>query len=774
MERTGNISPQDVDAQKVLQESKIFEKALRESEERLRLAQQVARVGTFEWNIRSGVNRWTPELEIMYGLSPGSFPGTQAAWEKLVHPEDREKVLRAVGKAMKDGAFEEEWRVIWPDGSMRWLLGRAWVFRDQAGDPERLIGVNIDVTERKLAESELRESQRRFREMFDLLPVAIYTTDAEGRLTYFNPAAVQFSGRVPELGTDHWCVSWKLFHSDGTPMRHDECPMALAIKEGRIVDGTEAIAERPDGRRVWFTPYPRPLHDVEGRIVGGINMLLDITERKQAERATGLLAAIVDCSDDAIVSKSLDGVITSWNSGAERMFGYTAGEAVGRHITLIIPQDRRNEETGILERLRRGERIEHFETVRVRKDGTPLDISLTISPVRDAAGRIVGASKIARDVTKQKQVDRALRESEERFRAIVETTPECVKLVAHDGTLLQMNLSGLKMVGADCADMVIGKNVYDLIDSKDRDRFRAFNERICRGEKGSLEFDIVGLRGERRHMETQATPLRNPDGAVVQLAVTRDITKRKQADETIKERELSARLLKLQDEERRRIARELHDGVGQLLAAMSMNASRLDGEKANLSPDAARCAEENSKLIDQVSADIRTMSYLFHPPLLDEMGLDSALKWYVDGFVERSKIAAKLELPTDWERLPQDHELCLFRIVQECLTNIHRHSGSSTALVRLLHSPGEIKLEVSDEGKGVNQETQSKIAFGETTGVGLRGMRERVRQLGGSLEVRSNGHGTIVIATVPFEGSVRGSDNGHRSHSRLAVTRSEP
>jgi PAS domain S-box-containing protein len=557
-------------------------------------------------------------------------------------------------------------------------------------------------------------------------------------------------------------------------MRHDECPMALAIKEGRIVDGTEAIAERPDGKRVWFTPYPRPLHDVEGRIVGGINVLLDITERKQAERTTGLLAAIVDCSDDAVVSKSLDGVITSWNNGAERMFGYTAGEAVGQHISLIIPQDRWDEETGILERLRRGERIEHFETVRVRKDGTPLDISLTISPVKDAAGRIVGASKTARDVTKQKQVDRALRESEERFRAIVETTPECVTLVAPDGTLLHMNSSGLTLVGADCADMVVGKSVYDLIELKDRDRFRAFNKRICRGEKGSLEFDIVGLRGERRHMETHATPLRNADGTVAQLAVTRDITKRKQAEEAVKEKELSARLLKLQDEERRRIARELHDGVGQLLAAMSMNASRLDGEKANLSPDAARCAEENSKLIEQVSADIRTMSYLFHPPLLDEMGLDSALKWYVDGFGERSKIAAKLELSPNWERLPQDHELCLFRIAQECLTNIHRHSGSSTALVRLLHSPGEIKLEVSDEGKGVNQETQSKISSGETTGVGLRGMRERVRQLGGSLEVRSNGHGTIVIATVPFEGSVRGSDNGHRSHSRLAVTRAEP
>jgi signal transduction histidine kinase len=154
--------------------------------------------------------------------------------------------------------------------------------------------------------------------------------------------------------------------------------------------------------------------------------------------------------------------------------------------------------------------------------------------------------------------------------------------------------------------------------------------------------------------------------------------------------------------------------------------------------------------IEQISADIRTMSYLFHPPLLDEMGLHSALKWYIEGFAERSKIAAQLELPPDGERLPQDYELCLFRVAQECLTNIHRHSGSSTALVKLLRSDGEIRLEVSDEGRGMNHEIQSKIASGENVGVGLRGMRERIRQLGGTVEVRSNGHGATVIATVPF------------------------
>src|SRR5208283_469802 len=273
------------------------------------------------------------------------------------------------------------------------------------------------------------------------------------------------------------------------------------------------------------------------------------------------------------------GVITSWNRGAERLFGYTDDEAIGQHITILIPVNLRHEEATILERLRRGERIEHFETVRARKDGTTVDVSLTISPVRDRAGRVVGASKVARDITQQKQAERVLRASEERFRAIVETTPECVKLLAPDGTLLHMNSSGLTLVGADCADAVVGKSVYDLIDSKDRDRFRAFNERICRGENGSLEFGIVGLLGERRRMETHAAPLRNSDGTVVHLGVSRDITKRRQAEDAIKEKELAARLLKVQDEERRRIARELHDGVGQLLAAMSMNASRLDGEK---------------------------------------------------------------------------------------------------------------------------------------------------------------------------------------------------
>jgi len=762
----------------------------------------------------------------------------------------------------------------------------------------------MDVTERKKAEKELHESERRFREMIDALPAAIYTTDAGGRLTHFNPAAAEFSGRVPDLGTDQWCVSWKMFRPDGTPLPHDQCPMAVALKEGRIMEGTEAIAERPDGTRVWFTPYPRPLHDAEGRIVGGINMLVDITQRKQAEQTTGLLAAIVDCSDDAIVSKSLDGFITSWNKSAERLFGYTAEEAIGQHITLIIPPDHQDEEATILERLKRGERVDHFETVRQRKDGTMLDASLTISPVRDGSGRVVGASKVARNITERKQIERALRESEERFRAIVETTPECVMLVTLEGTLLQMNSSGLMMVGADCAEMVVGKNVYDLIAPADWDKFRAFNEKICRGERGSLEFDIVGLQGMRLRMETHAAPLRMSDGKVVQLAVTRDITERKQRDaelakqtglldlsfnavivrdaqdriaywnkgaeelygwtrdealgqvthtlfqtgfpepldsifaslrrdgrwqgelthtrkngthltvlsrwalthdaqtnresvleanidisqtkeaeqalhglvETLesrvsqrtcelenatdKLRELSGRLLQTQDEERRRIARELHDGVGQLLVALKMNFSSLAKEKTKLSADACQSLDENATLIDQATQEIRTMSHLLHPPLLDEVGLESALRWYTVGFAERSKISVHLQLaPGFSEGLPRDLALALFRIVQECLTNVHRHSESASAFVTLDRSLNEIALEVKDKGKGISPEIQSRISSGQSSGVGFRGMRERIRQFGGRLEVCSDEDSTRVVAILPAPDRAAGDED---------------
>ncbi|MGD9979826.1 MAG: PAS domain S-box protein [Hyphomonadaceae bacterium] len=245
-------------------------------------------------------------------------------------------------------------------------------------------------------------------EILDALPVAVYLTDAEGRITYFNDAAAELWGHRPKLG-DLWCGSWKLFHPDGRPLPHDQCPMALALKERRPIRGVEAVLERPDGVRIPFAPYPSPIFDENGVLVGGVNLLLDVSQRHRDEEDSARLAAIVASSDDAIVSKTLQGFITSWNAGATRIFGYEADEIIGRHITTLIPPELHDEEKDIIARLTRGERIEHFETERVTKDGRRIDVSLTVSPVRDSTGRIIGASKVGRDISDRKRAEETQR-----------------------------------------------------------------------------------------------------------------------------------------------------------------------------------------------------------------------------------------------------------------------------------------------------------------------------------------------------------------------------
>jgi len=272
-------------------------------------------------------------------------------------------------------------------------------------------------------------------ELLEALPVAVYTTDAEGRITFFNQAAADLWGHRPELGSDKWCGSWRLYWPDGRPLPHEQCPMALTLKEGRPVRGIEAIAERPDGTRINFLPYPTPLRDASGRLIGAINLLMDITERHQSEIESARLAAIVTSSDDAIISKSLDGRITSWNAAATRIFGYEAAEIIGQSITRIIPPELHGDEKRIIAHLARGERIEHYETVRVAKDGHPIDVSLSVSALRDRFGKVVGASKVVRDITERKQAERLQHLLVEELNHRVKNTLATVQAIAGQSLL---------------------------------------------------------------------------------------------------------------------------------------------------------------------------------------------------------------------------------------------------------------------------------------------------------------------------------------------------
>jgi signal transduction histidine kinase len=213
-------------------------------------------------------------------------------------------------------------------------------------------------------------------------------------------------------------------------------------------------------------------------------------------------------------------------------------------------------------------------------------------------------------------------------------------------------------------------------------------------------------------------------------------------------RELSARLLQLQDDERRRIARELHDSVGQMLAALGMNLAAVGTDIERLTKT-ANTVNDSAALVQELSKEVRTISHLLHPPLLDEAGLASALRWYIEGFAQRSKIRVDLEFPADFRRLSRESETAIFRTVQECLTNIHRHSESPTATIRIAASDSHVRVEVEDRGKGMPPEKQFEMAATGIPGVGIRGMRERLRQLGGSLDIQSSGKGTLIVARLP-------------------------
>jgi PAS domain S-box-containing protein len=384
-----------------------------------------------------------------------------------------------------------------------------------------------------------------------------------------------------------------------------------------------------------------------------------------------------------------------------------------------------------------------------------------------------------RERAEERERDLILEASEAtaKFRALFDQSSIFAGVLALDGKVMDANRMCLEACGYR-PEEILGRFFWETAWWRFNKEVQSKIQKAClqalRGEAYVEELPYHLADGTERVVAFAMHPIRDEQGQIIFLHPTgTDITERKKLEEELRSsreelekrvqerteelnkanenlRELSARLLQIRDHEARRLARELHDSVGQLLAAISMNIGEVSAQAHKLDEAGAAAVAENKVIVEQISSEIRTISHLLHPPLLDELGLESALRWYIDGFSERSKIKVQIELPSNFGRLSTELETAIFRIIQECLTNIHRHSGSTSALIRIVKKDDQIIIVAQDFGRGIPKDKLRSNSQGRS-GVGFRGMLERIRYLEGSLKIDSDNTGTSVTVTLPLK-----------------------
>ena len=606
----------------------------------------------------------------------------------------------------------------------------------------------LELLERRQSVAPVKEDEQRLHSILDVSPSILFVKNRQGRYTYVNS---RFQ-RICDLSRDEIIgkTDRQLF-----PPSQAEAFLAndlTVFRTGTPLEFEETALQKDGLHTSIVTKFP--LRDLNGSVNAICGIVTDITERKRSERALresearlrlimGQIPAIVWTTDTELA-------ITSYSGAGLARLKLRANANLGvKLFKLLQTQDRTFLPVASHLRALKG------ESTSFEYNWQGFTYQTRVEPLRGSSGQVVGCLGLALDITRRKQAQQALRDSQERFRLLVEGVKDyAIVMLDAEGYVLSWNLGAERIKGYR-PEEIIGRHFSSFYSCED---IRAGKPELgLKAAAAEGRFEDEGWRvrkdGSRFWANVVITALLDADGNLRGFAkVTQDVTERKKAEESV--RELSGRLLSVQDEERRRMARELHDSSAQTLSALSLNLALANQYVDPVChPQAAKALSDCLSLADQASREVRTFSYLLHPPLLDQAGLAQALQWLVEGFAQRTKIRVDLELsPPKLERLPRDTETALFRIVQECLTNIYRHSESSTAVVRLDWNSKETILQVEDQGKGMPKTLGQGDGKPAALGVGIRGMRERVRQLGGSMDIRSGNPGTLVEVVLPSSG----------------------
>ena len=680
--------------------------------------------------------------------------------EDLLPPERAALWPPLFQSALSEGPFQAEYSLI--DGR---TLEVAFNRIVQDGETAGISVFGKDITERKTAEAALRESEEKYRGIFEGAIEGIYRATPEGRTLTANPAVAQMLGyesaqEVVSTITDSARQVWV------DP--NERSQFFRMLEQQEAVRGYQCQWRRKDGTAIWVQFNGRGVRRADGRTLYYEGFVQDITEHKRAEeelrRAQALLRAVLDGTPDPIFLTDREcrmvmanpAMLRAVGKPAERVLGKTSREVVDdpAGARALMENDRRIMETGVAESL---------EETLPGPGGVRIFLS-TKSPYRDLEGRMAGVIGVSRDITERKVAEELLRKSEAQLREAQHLAHVGSSVWDVDSDTTTWSEEMYRITGRDPngpAPTYAERAALYTPESWAR-MSEAMQRAVTTGEPYELDLDIIRPDGAVRRTHASGAAVRDERGRVVRVDGTlQDITDQKRAEEALRRSEealrqtnrklqqLSRDLLRTQDYERRRIARELHDSTAQLLAALSINLGRL--RDSELEP--GRREQVLSETIDLAAAcstEIRTITYLLHPPLLEEIGLVHALRAYAQGFNQRTGIQVKIKIPPDFGRIGNERESTLFRIIQEGLANVHKHSGSRLAVIQLGRDPREVRLVLQDQGRGFTEAPRRRATGFIHLGVGITGMRERAEQLGGRLEIASGDGGTTLTVTLPM------------------------
>jgi PAS domain S-box-containing protein len=626
----------------------------------------------------------------------------------------------------------------------RWILAAYTPTFDADGAINGWVAVVVDITERKRAEETIQDSEQRFRLVGDTAPVLIWMSGTDRLCTYFNKPWLNFTGRTieSELGNG-WAEG---VHSEDLQRCMDTYTRAFDRREKFQM---EYRLRRHDGEYRWIFDVGVPRYSQDGSFAGYIGSCVDVTDRKLAEEVHLRLAAIVQSSDDAIVGVDTNGIIADWNQGAERLFGYYAKEAIGRNISFLWAADGVGDSSEVLKRVLRGEVVRNYETVRLRKDGTHVSISLTVCPIIDVEGRIIGASGIIRDVTEQKRAEDTLRKSEERFRLAAQAG----KMYAYEWDVttdvLVRSSEYANILGATEPERFTRQQFMDKIHPDDRARFNAAISQLTPDDATSeVTYRFLCPDGALIWLKNRGRAFFDREDRMMRvIGMVADVTDYKHAEEAVSD--MTRKLVEAQEQERAHIGRELHDNITQRLALLAIEINQFqedycDRNQSNLPSEARDHMRALHRMTSDISADVHALSHELHSSTLEYLGLVTGMRSWCREFGERQKLEIAFQSHNVPE-LPQEISLCLYRVLQEALQNAAKHSGAKRIEVELAENAGVIHLIVCDLGQGFDTNASRR-----SRGLGLTSMKERARLVGGTIVIDSKPMGgTTIHVCVP-------------------------